>query len=247
MIRLTSILVIGIVVAISVAMEVRAAGVNDLFNDDLDFVTNVSSSIVGTDLAIRIEEDYGEDNIVPYPPTNGFAIVDNDPNEPVRYFVKIITVTGTEATTVSTVTIEFAITNTGSIHWNDYHFEFWNDNFTGLRTDVVVLQVDPSGTAFPDVTQMPGAVWYDQGAGGAGLAPGQSTDPDFIGFQLPISVFTNVPNLNLGVRQIATIVPLPAPATMGLALFGLLGVGVGVRRWKREKVDRLRVSRSGRI
>lgn len=107
-----------------VAGHVQAITVTDVYLDDLNFITGTDQDDVNSKLTIF--EDYNEDNLIPYPSHDGWAIVDNDPGEPVRFFDKTFDIVGE----TGVWKFDFVVHNTSPWCWSDYHFEFWNEDFT---------------------------------------------------------------------------------------------------------------------
>jgi len=115
------------------------------------------------------EEDYHEDNLIPYPSPDGYAVVNaqGDPGCPAGteacYFDKILTLEG------ETGVWEFqaGVFNTSPFDWSDYHLEFYDPLFQQPLDNALL---DVQNGIFPVVEVMPDAVWFSGGTQFSGPA-----------------------------------------------------------------------------
>jgi hypothetical protein len=204
----------------------QALLVQDRWTDDLNTVSIGNM----TNNSVIINEVYGEDNLVAYTSLGGigeFGVVDNDAGEPVHYFDKIFTLEQSdfESGWLSRDNLTDGImrfagilnSNNTPFEWTDYHFEFWNADFT-QRLDWEATNLGgPAGS---------------QSAAGPGYV-------DFWDLDVATSPATTLQfRLNdidsgsgagyvFGIRQVATTVPVPG--AIWLLCSGLLGL-LGIRR-----------------
>jgi len=197
----------------------------ELYDDDLNFITGAEPDAVR--LLYTFWEDYGEDNRVPYPSHDGWAVVDHDAGEEVRYFDK--GVFWGYPGMPPYISHEFVVTNVSPFTWSDYHFELWALGpgspfaFDAPLTRVPTSASDTSGF-FEHVELGAGYVnfWTD----GPGVAPSETVTM-LIDFGPPETQY-------LGLRQIATTTPstIPEPSTVVIwsLLIGFAGISLRRRR-----------------
>mgnify|MGYP001819180538 FL=1 len=168
------------------------------------------------------EEDYNEDNLIPYPSTNGYAVV-NAPGNPgcpagteACYFDKVMTLEG------ETGIWEFqvGVFNTSPFDWSDYHIEFYDPSF---QQPIDNALLDVQNGIFSVVEVMPNAVWFSGGTQYSGPMYLQN----LITITADLDPFGGVGSI--GIRQVATT---PEPTTLALLSLGLVGLGFARRRTK---------------
>ena len=74
-----------------------------------------------------IQENYNEDELIPYPSHDGNAIVDITPEGDIHFFDSIITYDPDSVG--GQWQFEFEVKNSTPWDWSDYHFEFFNGAF----------------------------------------------------------------------------------------------------------------------
>jgi hypothetical protein len=195
----------------------KAIIVHDVWKNDLNLVTSVQQD--NSLQRLLISEEYGEDDLVPYPSHDGFAVVDKDASGGVHWFDKIIEFT--EADPVGPWEFHFIVTNTSPFDWSDYHFEIyhWND-FTTRRAGI--LQ-DADNGIFTDQLLTSDSVEFWGGTQASGVTN------EYV-------LYVDVPECEpcFGVRQIATTV-IPEPASLVVwSLLAALGITVGWRQLRRR-------------
>ena len=183
----------------------------DRWTDDLNVITNCQ--VVNEQTSIW--EDYNEDNLVVYPSHDGYAVVDHDGGEVLRWFDKIWRVYGG----FDSYILEVNATNTTPFAWSDFHFEFYTADFSQQLMLVVT-----EASCHPFEHSETGAGYVNFWTEGSGLATGQTGV-----FTIALGPGEFDENGDIGIRQIATTVPVPA--TMGLIALG--GLGVLLRRRRR--------------
>jgi len=168
------------------------------------------------------EEDYNEDNLIPYPSTGGYAVV-NAPGNPgcpagteACYFDKVMTLEG------ETGIWEFqvGVFNTSPFDWSDYHIEFYDPLF---QQPIDNALLDVQNGIFSVVEVMPNAVWFSGGTQYSGPMYLQN----LITITADLNPFGGVGSI--GIRQVTTI---PEPTTLALLSLGLVGLGFARRRTK---------------
>ena len=168
------------------------------------------------------EEDYNEDNLIPYPSTGGYAVV-NAPGNPgcpagteACYFDKVMTLEG------ETGIWEFqvGVFNTSPFDWSDYHIEFYDPLF---QQPIDNALLDVQNGIFSVVEVMPNAVWFSGGTQYSGPMYLQN----LITITADLNPFGGVGSI--GIRQVTTI---PEPTTLAILSLGLVGLGFARRRTK---------------
>jgi hypothetical protein len=184
--------------------------ITDSFQDDVNHI-------------FHWEEDYNEDNLIPYPSTGGYAVV-NAPGNPgcpagteACYFDKVLTIEGETGVWEFQVGV-FNTSQTTRFRWSDYHFEFYDPLFQQPQNTEPILDVQSD--IFSVVEIMPDAIWLSGGT----QFPGQ---PNLITVTSDLGTSGLVGSI--GIRQIATT---PEPTTIALLSLGLAGLGFSRRRMK---------------
>ncbi|MDY7001560.1 MAG: VPLPA-CTERM sorting domain-containing protein [Thermodesulfobacteriota bacterium] len=177
--------------------------ITDVYQNDLNIILNQTPGPV----SLIVDEDYNETYLTPYPSHDGLAIVNAEGN----YFDKVVMGYDLGAP----LDITFNVHNSGPYVWSDYHFEFWNADFTE-QLGGIVMEWAPA-TIFQN-SQYDGLVlefW----------APGWQHYCEIQTF----SMFLNPLGIeSFGIRQVATTA-VPIPGVVWLLGSGLIGL-VGLRR-----------------
>ena len=168
------------------------------------------------------EEDYNENNLIPYPSSVGYAVV-NAPGDPgcpagteACYFDKIITLEGE----TGIWKFQAAVFNTSPFDWFDYHLEFYDPLFQQPLDNALL---DVQNGIFPVIEVMPNAVWFSGGTQFSGPMYLQN----LITITADLDPFGGVGSL--GIRQVATT---PEPTSLALLSLGLAGLGFARRKKK---------------
>ena len=169
------------------------------------------------------EEDYNEDNLIPYPSTNGYAVVNASGNlgcpggTEACYFDKVMTLEG------ETGIWEFkvGVFNTSPFDWSDYHIEFYDPLF---QQPIDNALLDVQNGIFSVVEVMSNAVGFSGGTQYSGPMYLQN----LITITADLDPFGGVGSI--GIRQVATTTP--EPTTLALLSLGLVGLGFARRRLK---------------
>ena len=155
------------------------------------------------------EENYNEDNLIPYPSANGYAVV-NAPGNPgcpagteACYFDKVLTLEGE----VGIWGFQIGVINASPFAWSGYHFEFYDPLFQQPLDNALL---DVQNFEFPVIEVMPNAVW---------LSGGTQTFVNLITVTADLDPFGGVGSI--GIRQVATT---PEPTTLALLSLGLAGL-----------------------
>lgn len=200
--------------------------VTDVVDDDLNTIDTITESL--DEKTLTLEETYGEDDLVPYPSRNGYAVVDITEQGEVRWFDKIFDMSGlTDDGELLGWTFNFEVTNETPWHWSDYHFVFYDTAFEN-RLDFTEILVSWSNTVVFQNSE------FSSGSGPADI----NSELEFwkpayhrIGathtYTLNFSATNPLPS-EFGIRQIATV-----SEPVSLALFGLGLAGLGLMRRRR--------------
>ncbi|EAZ91905.1 PEP-CTERM sorting domain-containing protein [Crocosphaera chwakensis] len=176
------------------------------------------------------EENYAEDNLIPYL-DGDTAIVDTDiPGGP-NYFDKTITITQSDIDIIGNgdqYGWRFLVENNTPYDWTDYHFEFEEGTLETLGIDTIFVNSDPAA----NVMVMGDDVWLtnlDVQTGGSLV--------DLLEVQFFFGAGADaVPDETYGVRQIATTdVPVSTPEPGTILGLGLLGFGALYKRKLNQK------------
>jgi hypothetical protein len=227
-----------LVISLLITSQVWAVTITDLDPTDQNIITATHSP--GGNWFI-VEEDYGEESLIPYPSHDGYAIVDDEPLDP--FFDKVVTVNQADILSEGGVWFfGFVVENTTPYIWSDYHFEFWNEDFSDPLSSVPLLVVgdpyiDPSSSIFNNqsfdgsVLEFWAPEWQDPGEINQF---GMMIDLLQLGVNPDIHPDPDTGQYSFGIRQVATTA-IPEPGTMLLLGFGLLGLaGYGIHRKKKN-------------
>jgi len=205
-------------VLVMMAGPAGALTITDVDPTDLNSITRQLEDDVHNELMIF--EDYNELNLVPYCGHDPFAIV----NDEGGYFDKVVTFTDDDLDG-EPWTLDFRVQNTTPWCWSDYHFEFWNEDFTERLVDFPLLQYSDEiflNEAFPGPYCGEGVLEF--------WAPNWQCPYTTNQFLLRIDlsgINSGLPG-SFGIRQVATTVAEPV-TMLGLVL-GIGGVGAYIRR-----------------
>ncbi|MEW6327873.1 MAG: PEP-CTERM sorting domain-containing protein [Thermodesulfobacteriota bacterium] len=226
--------------------------ITDLYDDDNDIT---GSNLLGTGNytccggcctfsgpVFQVFEDYNEKYLTPYPSHDGYAIV----NSAGQFFDKVVTfqnICGGGSCTCSgncgsgtcpccgcsgnekIWAFYFEVKNTSPYDWSDYHFEFWNKDFTTRYTNFPLLQwqdqIFQNESFDGSILQFWAPDWQDH----------SETNKFLLLIDLASSSISSCASGccsgsccysgSFGIRQVATTIP--EPATMVLVGSGLLG------------------------
>ena len=194
--------------------NVLALSIHDVDPGDLNSIIDVDPLPDG----LEVFEDYNETHLIPYESHDGFAIV----NERGGYFDKVVTF---DATDDGPVWLEFLIHNTTPWCWSDYHFEFWNEDFTS-RQDFTDVVLDWGNDVIFQNSSLDGGIL-------------QFWAPDWHcpGETYRYAILMDLQNMfppgdpsggTFGLRQVATTVP--EPLTMAGVFLGVAGLARYVKK-----------------
>jgi hypothetical protein len=172
-----------------------------------------------------ISEDYNERYLVGYPSDDGLGIV----NANGGFFDKVVTFEAGDLD--GPWTFEFQVLNTSPYCWSDYHFEFWNEDFTQRLVNFPLQSWSNQifqNSAYPGPFNGPGVLefWKPDWQ-----CPG-STNTFMLAFDP--SLINNGQPVSFGIRQVATTIP--EPLTMLGLFLGVSGVGTYVRKRMRTRI-----------
>lgn len=214
----------------------QAANIVDVYSDDLNFITDQNQE----DNTLFVTEDYNEDNIVPYPSPNGFAVVDNDSGEPVHWFDKILTILPSDFNRFSIFRLQFNLTNTSPYFWSDYHYEFYNIDFT-QKIPINPVQIgqflEEDEAAFSTTKNglMSDAIWWiipENSSSPWGMSVGETwvnwIDFDYIKL-VDAGVCQPGGSCQFGIRQIATTHVPESSSTISFFIISVLGVSLTLK------------------
>jgi hypothetical protein len=219
----------SLTLSLSLVQQAQAITVRDRWDGDLNEITDVFQDQFSPMLSIA--EDYNENNLVPYPSPDGYAVVNLSPEtgcpvgQGICWFDKIFTLAGGDRGKMWSFL--FDVSNTSPYHWSDYHFEIYDSTFTNLISDVLVGAED--NLVFLDKTVHSETVWYSGGE--QWPTPDRETNPNPFVLYFDLDAVRDNHGGSFGIRQIATT---SVPEPTGLLGIGL-GFGLGVLCHKRQK------------
>ena len=203
----------GVICVLLVVGQAEAITVTDVYLDDLNKITGSSQD--DRNKKFTINEIYGEDNRIGYPSHDGMAIVDYDPGESVRFFDKVFEKDGAAGDWL----FEFTVLNKTPWDWSDYHFKFYNEDFTKELKITDILFGWTNTVIFQNSKIINNELqFWDP----AVHSIGQTAD-----YRLALHL-DELPN-TFGIRQIATT---PEPGSIVLLGLGLCGFALYFRRKK---------------
>lgn len=176
-----------------------------------------------SDQILYWEEDYNEDDLIPYPSPDGYAVVNasGDPGCQAGtescYFDKIFNLEGENGIWE----FQVGVFNTSPFDWSGFHLEFYDATFQ-TRLDNMLL--DSQNGIFPVVDTMADAVWF---SGGTQFA-GSEFLQNFISLRVNLDGIG--PEGSFGIRQVATTVP----ESTTLALLSISFVALGFTRHRMQ-------------
>jgi len=195
--------------------QVQAWIVTDVYQNDLNIITSASQD--NSKAEYLITEDYNEFHLIPYPSHDGYAIVNRDKN----FFDKVFTFDNDDLNNNSIWLLDFRVHNTSPYVWSDYHFEFWNADFTQRYQTFPLL--DWSSSIFMNS--------YFNGSVLEFWAPDSQGPCETNQFLLKINIGSITCPTSFGIRQVATTIP--EPSCFLLLGIGLVGIAFLGRRYKR--------------
>lgn len=219
----------------------NAATVLDVNNTDSNSITSIdlfNKDTTGTNdpsgysyAGVTINESYEESTRVPYSFNADFGLANSNG----AFFDKTITLTSFDDNPTNTwdqLFIKFNVTNNSPYAWSGYHLEFYDSTFT-QKLGLTLLQVGIGATTFPYFEN----TLFDQQTnygynGGSELnfwsdtlrqLPGQTNEIslrwDWGNPLDPYSVGNTI-----GIRQVATVVPIPATFPLFLSALGMMNL-----------------------
>ena len=172
-----------------------------------------------------VYETYADNDLIPYPSHDGYAVVHDFGSGYRQYFDKYV-YPQTEDINSGFVDLLFNVNNDSVRSWSGYHFEFWDLAFQN-RLTVTDLFISNGWFEHEDT------ILYTDGYGTGSIATcwtenGSLIDPGMYDnwFYLSIDLAAN-PGLAGGfaIRQVATTVPIPGAVwLLGSGLLGLVGL-----------------------
>ena len=210
---------VGAFLCFTLANAANAITVTDVYPLDMNHIQDVIS-IPG---AVTVNEDYNEDDLIPYTSHDGWAVVNIE--SPVQFFDKVVDL---ESDPTPLINFVFKVLNTSPYKWSDYHFEFYDDTFT---TPLPFYVQTASSTEFSFVD--PGGFFIPGIYSSVNFWNGEVANGEIVIFQLTLDNVIFSPKLpqSFGIRQIATT-NVPVPAALLLLGSGLIGFAGFKRRFR---------------
>jgi hypothetical protein len=185
--------------------------IEDVYTGDDNIIISAGADPNNKDFFV--EEDYNEKYLIPYPSHDGYAIVNSDGN----FFDKRVLFPAEDWAT-GTWNFLFTVENTTPYCWSDYHFEFWNLDFTSRLSDSI--QASASSTIFTNSNWNGSVLEF--------WAPDWQCPGETNLFTLSVNLDLTETTDGFGLRQVATTVP--EPSTFALMGLGLAGLGIAIYR-----------------
>ena len=197
-------LLIGFAITLFVVGQVGAVSITDLDLTDQNKI--ISSHEDDAINELLVFEDYNEKYLIPYPSHDGYGIV----NSTGGFFDKRIDFTLDDLD--ASWMFVFEVHNTTPYVWSDYHFEFWNEDFTERYIDFPLLSWDndifQNDSFDGSIVQFWSPDWQ-----------AVSVTNQFL-LQIDLSSVNADQAGSFGIRQVATV---PEPCTLLLLGTGLAG------------------------
>lgn len=197
---------IGLAITLFLVGQVGAVSITDLDLTDLNIITSSHEDDALNELLVF--EDYNEKHLIPYPSHDGYGIVNNAGG----FFDKRIDFTLDDLD--GPWMFDFRVHNTTPWEWSDYHFEFWNEDFTSQYQNFPLLSWDndifQNDSFDGSIVQFWAPDWQ------AVCETSQSL------LLIDLSLVNAGQAGSFGIRQVATTVP--EPCTLLLLGTGLAGI-----------------------
>lgn len=216
-----NIIIIAFVISFVVLFSVQSFAwwsVEEANYMDMNMVTGQTNDSSGI---FYINEDYGEDNLVPYMGNTGIADTDAATCPSGTCFFDIV-LRRDLPYYESPIQFYLYIANNTTHTWTDYHLEFWDSNFENKLMSVPLLSYGSdafSSSSFDGSAMDFSSPWYD-------IGPWSVISIDFT---LDVDQMSD----QFGIRQVATVGSvIPEPASSMLFLAG--GAAFGLRRFRKK-------------
>ena len=210
--------------------EVRAYSIVDVDPGDLNALWPIDESPG----VLFVAESYGETSLIPYESHDGYAVVSADGgSDGSVFFDKVVTYEEVEFLLGSLM--EFDVWNEGPYFWSDYHFEFWDADFT-TRLDLTPVVAAWDNYIFGSSAMTPVGLhfWSPEILAYDDLQPPGAGNFILIDFAPLIDGPPELETGSFGLRQIATASPpstvIPEPVTLGCMFLGIGGLASYVRK-----------------
>ena len=215
-------IMISIVIGMLLAGSAGAAVLVDTQHGDLMTIDSVSYDAV--EEITFVDETYADNDLIPYPSHDGYAVVHDFGSGYWQYFDKYVYLSEIDRLN-NFVDLVFSIGNRSELFWSDYHFEFWDLSFQN-RLTVNELFFDNEWfnmgetISYTDTYGTGTIVTFWTEEMGNLLGPGMDSR-----FYLSIDLLLNVDLMNgFALRQVATATPIPGAVwLLGSGLLGLIG------------------------